>query len=262
MRQSITSMIKQTTLFRLFRHLQRQKERRKVARKYWQWSKDEERRRIFYEMFFGRGDLVFDVGANLGNRTRVFFELGATVVAIEPQTRCADFLEAVFCGRKRFHLVREALGRSVGQLDMFISEADTISSLSEDWIRAVKNSGRFARHEWNMRETVSVTTLDRLVERYGSPKFIKIDVEGYEDQVLSGLSKPVPAISFEFTPEFLDSTRQCIEHLSRIGNWRFQLSLYESMEFALPNWVAREEIEAMLVEVPPSAFGDLYAMLD
>jgi len=42
----------------------------------------------FYRVFVAAGDLCFDVGANLGNRTRCFRQLGCTVVAVEPQGEC------------------------------------------------------------------------------------------------------------------------------------------------------------------------------
>jgi hypothetical protein len=43
--------------------------------------------RDFYRRFIRPGDLVFDVGANVGKRSAVFLDLGATVVAIEPNPR-------------------------------------------------------------------------------------------------------------------------------------------------------------------------------
>ena len=42
----------------------------------------------FYGVFLLPGDLCFDIGANLGNRTRCFRHLGCEVVSVEPQTFC------------------------------------------------------------------------------------------------------------------------------------------------------------------------------
>ena len=83
---------------------------------------------------------------------------------------------------------------------MSICGAHTISSLSHDWIRSVVASGRFADHVWNRRERVPVDTLDHLMARFGRPSFIKIDVEGFEDQVVAGLSRPVPEMSVAIAP--------------------------------------------------------------
>lgn len=252
---SLTTIAKRTPLYPVYRHFAY----RRMTRNFWEWSGEDQKRFDFYRQFVATGDLVFDVGANLGNRAKVFSRLGAVVVAVEPQTACADFLLAAFHDTANFHLVRKALGSSAGQAEMLISNAHTISSLSPDWVRSVTESGRFAEYEWNRKETVLIDTLDNLMAQYGCPAFVKIDVEGFEDQVVSGLSTPVGALSMEFCPEFMESTLRCIGHLCRIGDFRFQISLDESMEFALPKWVTAEEIRRALSEVPSTAFGDLYA---
>jgi len=223
------------------------------------WTTEDEKRMDFYRQFISPGDLVFDVGANVGNRAKIFYKLRAVVVAVEPQTFCATFLESMFNRQSNFHLVKKALGASVGQAEMMVSEVNEISSFSSDWIRSVKNSGRFAEYEWNKRETVLIDTLDNLIANYGLPVFLKIDVEGFEDQVLSGLSIPVRALSFEFTPEFIQSAIKCIQHLCAIGEFEFQLSYGESMEFAIKHWVSAEEIKGIISQCPRDAFGDLYA---
>ncbi len=256
MRESLKTVVRNTPLYRYYRYYAH---RRKI-RRFWRFSTKDEERLAFYRQFIDAGDLVFDVGANLGNRAKVFSRLGAIVVAVEPQTVCTDFLVSVFRDKANFHLVRKALGASTGQAEILICDkAHVISSLSPEWVRSVKESGRFSEYNWNRRETVCIDTLDNLVAQYGRPTFIKIDVEGFEDKVVSRLSTPVRALSMEFTPEFMESTFRCIEHLSRIGDFRFQMSLGESMRFTLPGWVKAEEIRRALSAVPLTAFGDLYA---
>lgn len=229
------------------------------TRRFRRWTSEDQRRADFYRQFVPERAVVFDVGANMGNRAKVFIRLDASVVAVEPQRQCADFLSGVFKGEPRFHLERTALGEREGESEMLISNADTISSLSPDWVRSVKESGRFSEYEWNRKETVRVDTLENLIAQHGRPDFIKIDVEGFEDKVLKGLNTPVRAISLEFTPEFIQSTHACIEHLGCIGDYRFQLSLGETMEFSLPNWVNAQEIRERLSELPLQCFGDIYA---
>lgn len=226
---------------------------------FWTWSREDQRRLEFYRQFVAPGSLVIDVGANLGNRAKIFWQLGAKVIAVEPQPVCAGFLGSVFRDRPRFTLVEAALGPAPGQAEMMISNAHTISTLSAEWVETVRRSGRFSEQEWNRRATVVVETLDGLITRYGSPAFVKIDVEGYEDQVLAGLSQRVPVLSFEFTPEFERGTRHCIEHLSRLGEVRFQISLGESMQFLLDEWVEGVEVLRFLRAVPDDSFGDIYA---
>lgn len=259
MRQSLKTIAKKTPLYPVYRFLANRRRVRRSIRQFWEWSGEDQKRFDFYRQFINVGDVVFDVGANMGNRAKIFSKLGAIVVAVEPQAACSDFLHAVLGNNVNFHLVRKALGAAVGQAEMLISNAHTISSLSPGWVRSVKESGRFAEYEWNRKETVSIDTLDNLIGQYGCPVFVKIDVEGFEAQVISGLSSSVGAISMEFTPEYMDNTLQCINHLCRIGDVEFQISIGESMEFLLPQWVNPDEIRTVLSEVPAESFGDLYA---
>lgn len=232
-------------------------------RAFQEWTTTDQRRLEFYRQFASKDSLVFDVGANLGNRSKIFLKLGAKVVAFEPQDKCADFLCEALHGTPNFQLVRKALGASPGQAEMLVSNDHTISSLSSTWVQTVKKTGRFAEDKpnWNERQVVPIATLDQYISLHGCPAFIKIDVEGFEDQVLAGLTKPVPALSMEFTPECLESTWRCIDHLGRLGNFQFQLSLGESMEFALPDWTTSDGVRLVLANVPQTDFGDLYARL-
>jgi len=217
--------------------------------------------RKFYRQFINKGDMVFDIGANIGNRTDIFIELGATVIAVEPQSSCARILKTKYGKNNRFILINKALAEKEGQAEMMISDASTISSLSKDWVDAVRKSGRFGNHKWDGKETVQTTTLDKLIEEYGVPSFIKIDVEGYEYEVLRGLTKPVNVISFEFTPECLESAFNCLNYLSKLGAVVMNYSVGESMKWSLDKWVSPIEIIKILSEFENDnkLFGDIYA---
>lgn len=222
------------------------------------WSAIDQVRSEFYSELLERGDLVFDVGANVGNRSKVFLQVGARVVAFEPQRKCTDLLARVFQNNSRFTLERCALGAQVGETDIYVSAAHTISSLSTEWVQAVRASGRFASHEWNRKERVVVDTLDRAIQRHGRPAFIKIDVEGFEAEVLKGLSSLVPLVSVEFTPELMERTFECIARLAALGRVECQVSLGESMRFALPSWVSEADVRRYLESVDRTEFGDVY----
>ena len=187
----------------------------------------------FYSRFIGKGDLCFDIGANMGNRVEVFLELGARIIAVEPQQSCVSKLQQKFGDNPYVTIVPKALGESEGEAELLVSDASTISSLSKEWIEQVKASGRFSTYQWNKTEKVAVSTFDTLIEQHGIPVFAKIDVEGFESKVISGLSQPVKVISFEFTPEFLTSAVDSIKHLSSLGTVGFNYSLGESMTLVL-----------------------------
>ena len=109
-----------------------------------------------------------------------------------------------------------------------------------------------------------MTTLDSLVSQYGVPSFIKIDVEGYEHEVIKGLSTPVKMICFEFTPEFIESTFNSIHHLQTLGKISLNYSAGESMGLRLNQWVAPEEMIKILSELrnDHKISGDVYVQFD
>jgi len=216
----------------------------------------------FYSRLIRRGDLCFDVGANIGNFTRAFLELGARVVCIEPQDVCLKKLRKSFGNNRNVTIISKAVGEQEGYGELMLcEEAPTISTMSVQWMK----EGRFSRdYKWTRTRKVRVTTLDALIQSYGLPKFCKIDIEGFEESALKGLTKPIPLISFEFTREFFDDGKKCINRLLRIGNAEFNCMLGESMKFLLPKWVPPEELYEKIVEISSKLdgklfWGDMYA---
>ncbi len=204
---------------------------------------------------------MFDVGANLGNRTKIFARLAAQVVAVEPQTHCISVLRAGFGKNRAVRLVQAACGASKTTATLRISAGSTLSSLSDSWISAVTKSGRFDAHQWVSTERCRVTTLDALLEEFGVPGFIKIDVEGFESDVLRGLSRPVRGVSFEFTPELIDQAANCLERLSLLGFDEFNFSPGESFELLYSPWLLKDDILSRLQRYRNDTivFGDIYA---
>ncbi|MBA2613907.1 MAG: FkbM family methyltransferase [Bacteroidetes bacterium] len=218
-------------------------------------------RKEFYATFLSANDLVFDVGANLGNRVEVFLSLKNKVIAVEPQSYCFTFLKIKF-GNK-ISLQKIALGSKKDKLTMYInSHSSTISSLSKDWINVMKNT-RFKNQEWNEKEEVLVDTLDALILQYGTPRFIKIDVEGFEADVLKGLSKPVPFLSFEYsTPEQAERLYECLEIINQLDpNYLYNYSAGEKNRFVLDNWLTIADFKNLIAKNMNvlEGFGDIYA---
>ena len=241
----------------------------KTARETMRWQDDDNKRLSFYSTFIKSRDICFDIGANIGNRTKIFLKIvgpDGKVVSVEPQDFCMKVLKNAFAGHPNVYLENTALGEAPGEAEIAISNETTVSSMSSEWIESVKNSKRFGSEiEWNQRQKVRITTLDHLIERHGEPNFIKIDVEGYEKEVLSGLSRKISTcFSLEFTPEFLDSTFDCLNHLTKLGAITCNYSIGESMSLKLEKWVSAEEIRDALLhyENDPRFFGDIYIRLN
>jgi FkbM family methyltransferase len=212
----------------------------------------------FYSQFISHGSLVFDIGANVGNKTQVFRDLGAKVVAVEPHP---DHLVHL---RNRFPdilVVPKAVGRAAGRAEMGFGGELNLASLSPKWIESVSATGRFGGHVWDHLVEVELTTLDNLAREYGTPDFVKIDVEGYESEVLGGLSRPLKALSFEFTPEHFLDTVACVDKLISLGQVEFNYSPEESMQMRLSAWTDGANLLRTLSRFAGDRvmYGDVYA---
>ena len=173
------------------------------------------------------GDVVFDIGANVGSKTVIYRKLGAKVICCEPQPECVAVLRQLFSNDLEVEILDVGLGSSPHQGSFSVcSQANTISTFSERW-----KTGRFKEFQWDKVIPVEITTLDSLINTYGRPKYCKIDVEGYELEVLKGLSSRIPCISFEFCKEFVDDTERCVIYLMGLGYRHFNVALRESNKF-------------------------------
>lgn len=216
----------------------------------------------FYSQFLREGDLAFDVGAHIGTRVEVFRLLGCEVVAVEPQELCRKRLHRTFGDDANVTIIPRALDSEPGSRVLHGTSASTMASLSSEWISAVTSSGRFDQTIFARESVVKTTTLDSLIAVFGSPRFCKIDVEGYEHVVLSGLSSPIASLSLEFTPEHKASTEKCIAKLSSLGRYTFNYAVGDDFTLAGP-WMERDAFESHFGAflATNTRVGDVYARL-
>jgi FkbM family methyltransferase len=217
-------------------------------------------RQLFYRAFAPPGALVFDIGANVGHYSLIFDSLGARVLAVEPQAALATRLRRRFARHPRVQIIQTALGPQPSTAVLHKAPGLTeIASLRPD----IGARSRFAaEHPFSDVETVPVTTLDHLIATHGLPAFCKIDVEGFELAVLSGLTQPLPLLSLEFNREFWPETQQCLARLLQLGSYRFNYALGEATQLASSVWLSAPEFTAALEKNPdPLLWGDLYARL-
>ncbi|WP_074121297.1 FkbM family methyltransferase [Bradyrhizobium sp. AS23.2] len=207
-------------------------------------------RRLLAE-FINPGDLAFDVGANIGARSELMLDLGARVVAFEPQP---DLAREVRARGNRITVVQSAVGARPGSAELFLTTSTGMASLKPNW-QLSNLTGKIA---------VPVTTLDAEISKHGVPSFCKIDVEGFEVEVLKGLSTPIRALSIEYhcDVEGIAKISECLRHLSKLDSYEFNLVGTEDSDWLLPRWMDQDEfLQAFPKCAAPHHYGDIFARM-
>jgi FkbM family methyltransferase len=220
--------------------------------------------RSHYAGLIEPGDLAFDIGAHVGNQTRCLAGLGARVIAIEPQPAFAAWLRWLFRGDPRVVVVESAVAAKAGVARLYPSpRTPTVATLSTDWMASVHAARSFAGVRWQAPIEVPVTTLDALIERHGLPRLCKIDVEGFEAEILRGLSRPIPLVLFEYVPAAIDVALDSIDLLTALGPYHFNVTIGERRRFLWRSWQERAAIEDWLRDRrPDERSGDVYARFE
>ncbi|MBX9684780.1 MAG: FkbM family methyltransferase [Hyphomicrobium sp.] len=214
-----------------------------------------------YRQFLHPGALVFDVGAHVGDRVSSFRRLGARVVAFEPQPLLHRTLRLIHGRDCDVILVAEGAAAETGRMTMRVNSANpTVSTLSNAFVDDARGQEGWLDQSWDRAITVPVVTLDQMIARHGKPDFIKIDVEGFEDTVLHGLTTAVGALSFEFTTISRPVALNCLDRLAALGDYRFNVALGETQILSFTTWLSSDAMASHLINLPHAAnSGDVYA---
>jgi FkbM family methyltransferase len=222
---------------------------------YQHWKK---RRMLrFYGKLIKPGNLCFDIGANRGIYSKAFKDLGATVIAIEPLSESYNKLIKDFKDYPNIKVLQVAVGAQSGEGKIYKGNFAELSSLDRSFIEF--NEQQF-QCKWRESEIVKLITLDELIAKHGLPSFCKIDVEGYEEEVLKGLSHTIPIISFEYLHHFKEKSLACLDIISHLSpKVVCNYSLFEFFDFENKDWIEIKTFKEHLKNLPAShATGDIF----
>jgi FkbM family methyltransferase len=199
--------------------------------------------------------LVFDIGANKGSKCGLFLKLGARVIAVEPDQKNQKVLREMFVEwrvfKKPIVIVPKAVSSERGTAKMWVQDpGSAMNTLSPKWVLALKRDARCLGRSFEFSETVDVesVTLQDLIETYGIPAFVKIDVEGHEVEVIRSLKSAVESLSFEVNlPEFRAEGEECVDLLESLAAKRgFNYSDDCTKGLCSDRWLSAKEVKVAL----------------
>jgi FkbM family methyltransferase len=204
------------------------------------------------------GSLVFDIGSHEGALGTVYHQAGMRVVAVEPNPLCVKRIRA-----RGIQVVQAAVTDSLGETTLYISDRwDATSTTSLRYMKTMAewDASRYGNGNWEREEKAKTVTIDWLVERYGEPAYIKIDVEGAEESVLAGMSRQPKLLSFEFYNAYPEVWRACLERLSgRFNTVTKPLWGYHD-KFDREEWFGKKELASYLESLNGDQPGDVFVI--
>lgn len=174
-------------------------------------------------------NLVFDIGCNVGNTLDIFKDVAQNVIGFEPNPELVNILREKY-SNSNVIIDDRAISNKEGTEIFNISKEHTISTISNDWITNSRFTGEY---EWSQSILIPTTTLNNIIDQYGIPDYIKIDVEGHEYEVISSFSKLLnkTLISFEWAEEQKEKIIKSMNHLYSIGYKNFAFTFFDDVLF-------------------------------
>ena len=208
--------------------------------------------------------LIFDIGAHLGDKSLPFLKNDMRVLMVEPNPFMCKLLNTYFSKNPNVKILQKGVGEKKRKAIFYISDdAPGASTLSRSW-KTLKRFKRF-KIKYNRTINIDLVTLDYLIKKYGSPDYIKIDIENYEYYAISGLKKKNGIISFEFVNENFGNIIKCLNKLVKIGYKEFNFSLGDKAFFFYKKFLKINKIPILLKTIKKLSskkselWGDIYA---
>lgn len=186
--------------------------------------------------------IIFDIGANKGDTTDYFRFAADQVVSLEPDHRLANRIRERFRPIDSVTVVEAAVDKDEGYSILYLNpEFPAYNTLNGKWRDILQST---SEHQFNQSYVVETLSLDHLIQTYGKPVYIKLDIEGAELSALQGLTQSVPFLSFECNlPHFRKETLHILQVLKLLSpEVDFMYSTSEGFRKNLSRWIPADEM--------------------
>lgn len=202
----------------------------------------------------------------MGNKTALYNKLGAAVIAVESDKVNYQSLTDRFKKNNKITVLPFAVSDTIGTAEFFLNEpGSAFNTLSQKWKETLEDASANRWHTSTKFDNVvkiQTVTLDHLINKYGEPGYIKIDVEGHELACIKGLTEKISVISFEANlPEFKNETLQIIEYLKNIAtDIKFNYMVNDE-NFELPAHISADEFYDF-IQATNLKYMDVFSFMD
>lgn len=204
--------------------------------------------------------MFFDIGANVGKWARVNSSTASKIICVEADPATYAKLSGQCANNPNIVCENYAVCDSSSSEITFYkcTSADTISTLNRDWL--ADPSSRFNKYPF-VEIKCKTITIDALIDKYGVPDLIKVDVEGGEYQCIRSLTRKVDSLCFEWASETNAITFNCLEYLQSLGFTKFFLQFEDSYSFRPTTYTSVEDvIEQLRKTTPKKEWGMMWCM--
>lgn len=192
--------------------------------------------------------LAMDVGCHRGDSSRKLLERGWMVIGIDANPRVTGSIGY----NENLRVITSAVSSQAGFVDFFVNDA------KEDWSSLEQSLAARGGHGVR-RITACAITLEMLVEHFGLPDYLKLDIEGGELDALAGLGCHRPTV-ISFEVDHLGMAEDGLLSLAlSLGYGWFAWAPQSSNEIAFPSalWQSIDELSKI-----PSGWCDLFLSND
>lgn len=202
--------------------------------------------------------MFFDIGANIGNWSLANITICNKIIAVEasPDT-FKKLLHNTKNNNKIIYLNYAVCNSDKEFIEFYNCSSDTLSTINKDWL--ISEKSRFYNQKYNIIKCKTIT-IDKLIQEYGVPELIKIDVEGGEFECLTSLTQKVKNLCFEWASETNDITFKCLDYLESLGYNQFAFQLQDNYNYRPQNYTNINYIKELLNKTTPkNEWGMIWA---